>query len=207
MKCAIQFAGVVWLGAAALLYADQTKPPKNPPPPKNTPPPVAAKVEPPKGGAGGGVPKPSGGVPKGAAKLPNPGTNPIDRLRAMTPEQRERVIEKLGPQQQINVRKMLANFDKQSDEQKQRQLERFRMLWNLPPEKGQLVSREIEAFNHLPEDRREAVKAAYVRLSKETPEGRAEILARPQFQRRFSEDELKILSVLPEYWPAPAAGK
>jgi hypothetical protein len=125
----------------------------------------------------------------------------------MSPEARERALEKLPQQQQANIRKRLENFDKQTEEQKQRQLDRLNALWALPPDKRALVTEKIKAFNDLPDDRRAAVRGAYVRLSKETPEGRAEILARPQFQKRFSPEELQILSVLPEYWPAPAAVK
>ena len=60
----------------------------------------------------------------------------------------------------------------------------------------------MNAFKALPDARREEVKKAYVRLSRETPEGRNAILARPQFRSRFTPAELQMLTVLPEYWPA-----
>ncbi len=193
---AIQIAAVVWLGTAIAGYADQNKPPKAPKPPKNPPP--TAKIEHP----GGPNPAVAGGVPKGAGKLPNP-DNPIARLRAMTPEQRERAIEKLTPQQQVNARRMLENFDKQNDAQKQKQLGWANEFYGLPPDKQGLVRAQIKAMNALPPDRLREVRGAYARLSNVTPEKRAEILARPQFQKRFSPEELQMLTVLPEYWPLP----
>ena len=193
MNRTIQFVGVVWLGVAAAAYADQNKPAKNPPPPKN---PVAAKP------SAQAPPNNAGGVPKGQTRLASP-DNPIDRLLRMTPEQREQAIEKFPPQQQANFRKRFENFDKQTEAQKQRQLEQKDQFWNLPADKQKLVRDQMNAFNALPEDRREEVKKAYIRLSHSTPEERNTILARPQFRSRFTPAELQMLTVLPEYWPAP----
>jgi hypothetical protein len=190
MKRAIQVVGVVWLGALVAVCADQTKPPKPPPPPKN-PPAAKPAAQPPN----------NAGAARGGAKMANP-DNPVDRLLRMPPEQRERAIEKLPPQQQANIRKRLENFDKQTAAQKQRQLEHLDEFWTLPPDKQKLVRDQMNAFKALPDARREEVKKAYVRLSRETPEGRNAILARPQFRSRFTPAELQMLTVLPEYWPA-----
>ena len=190
MNRAIQVVGVVWLGAVVAVCADQTKPP----PPKN--PPAAAKPAP------KAQPNNAGGVPKGRPSLPNP-DNPIDRLLRMSPEQRERAIEKFPPKQQDNFRKRFENFDKQTEAQKQRQLQHLDEFWTLPPDKQKLVRDQMNAFKALPEDRLAVVKQAYVMLSRMTPEERNERLAKPQFRSRFSSAELQILSVLPEYYPAP----
>lgn len=194
MNRAIQVVGMVWLGALAAVCADQ-KPPKPPPAPKNQP---VAKVPAPSSNAGG--------VPKGAAKMANP-DNPVDRLFKMSPEERERAIEKYPPKQQVNIRKRLENFDNMPQAQKERRLQQLDQLWSLPPDKHELVSQQIKAMNSLPQDRLVAVKQAYVALSRMTPEQRNERLARPQFRSRFTPPELQILSVLPEYYPAPVAAK
>jgi hypothetical protein len=195
MNRAIQFVGVVWLGALVAACADQTKPAKPAPPPKPAPAAKPAKEAPPNN---------PGGAPKGRATLPNP-DNPIDRLLRMTPEQRERAIEKFPPQQQANFRKRFENFDKQTEAQKQRQLQHLDEFWTLPPDKQNLVRDQINAFKALPEDRLVIVRQAYVRLSGSTPDEREAILARPQFRARFTPAELQILTVLPQYYPAPGA--
>ena len=196
MNRTIQFVGVVWLGVAAAAYADQNKPPKSPPPPKIP----AAKP------AAQAPPNNPGGVPKGQTRLASP-DNPIDRLLRMSPEQRERAIEKFPAQQQANFRKRFENFDKQTEAQKQRLLQQKDEFWSLPADKQKLVRDQMNAFNALPEDRREAVKKAYVRLSHETPENRNAILLRPEFRDRFTPAELQMLTVLPQYWPAPAPSR
>ncbi len=190
---------VVWLAAAVAAYGDQNKPKeKKPPAPKAVLPP-AAKVEQPKNPGG---PSAAGGVPKAPGRLPNP-DNPFARLRAMTPEQRERILEQLTPKQQANARKMLENFDKLPDAQKKRQLSWADEFYSLAPDKQQLVRTQMSAMNALPAERLQAVRAAYARLSNGTPEDRADLLAKPQFQKRFSPEELQMLTVLSEYYPLP----
>jgi hypothetical protein len=203
MKRALHFAGLVWLCAAPVICADQNKPKKEPPPPK------AAKSSPSPGPEAAKVPKPrdqappapgGGGQPKGAARLPNP-ANPIAWLRSMTPEQRERVIEKYPPELQEKIRKQLEDFDKLPDQQKQRQLNWNDEFFKLPEDRRESVRKQILAFNALPDDRRRELHPAYVRLSNATPEERANILSRAQFRARFSPEELQMLTVLSEYFP------
>jgi hypothetical protein len=122
----------------------------------------------------------------------------------MTPEQRERAIEKFPAAQQANFRKRFEAFDKQTEEQKQRQLQQKDQFWSLPPDKQKLVRDQINAFKALPEARREEVKKAYVTLSRITPEERDARLIKPQFRSRFTPAELQIVTVLSQYWPAPA---
>ena len=202
MKRAVQVAAVVWLFGSVAIASDQNKP-KNPPPPKPKAVPQPKAAPPPSAKWQGGGPNAGGGIPKGAGKLPVFG-NPIELLRAMTPEQRERALEKFPPDRQAQIRKGLENFDKQNEAQKQRQLRELDEFYKLPQEKQQLVRQQSKAFNDLPDDRKIAVRAAYANLSKMTSEERAARLARPQFQQRFSPEELQMLSVLSEYLPLPA---
>jgi hypothetical protein len=199
MNGAIQFVGVVWLSAAAAVCSQQK--PKDPPPPK--PPAVTAKpAAPPPARPVPANRPPAGGVPKGQpqVRLPNP-DNPIDRLLRMSPEQRERAIEKFPAKQQENFRRQFENFDKLTDAQKQARMGKLDQFWNLPPDKQNLVRAQVNALTALPKDRSAEVSAAYVRLSRVTPEERNALLLNAQFRSRFTAQELQILSVLPEYFP------
>src|SRR4051812_7123561 len=74
---------------------------------------------------------PKGGVPKGMPKGPKKGSLPkgagpnaqVERLLEMSPEQRERALEKLPPQQQANFRKRFEQFDKLPPEERARRIE------------------------------------------------------------------------------------
>ena len=82
---------------------------------------------------------------RGAAgnRLPRPLGNPVQRLMAMTPEQRERVLEKLPARQQANIRQRLENFDKLPPAEKTRRLQLFQEFSNLPPEKQEKLRRHF----------------------------------------------------------------
>src|SRR5689334_15607031 len=64
--------------------------------------------------AGGGLKK--DGLPKPGVRITNP-ANPVERLYRMTPEQRDRALEKLPPQQQERMRAQLKWFDGLGPEQ------------------------------------------------------------------------------------------
>jgi hypothetical protein len=98
-------------------------------------------------------------APKGAAKIGNPGASVARRLMRVTPEQRERALEKLPPQQQAQIRQRLERFDKQPPQQRERMIQQYQEFQSLPPEKQNLVTRQIQAVNQLPEDRGPVVRA------------------------------------------------
>jgi len=181
MKRALQFGAVLllWAGGA---FGDQ----------KGTP---QAPVVPRKGGA-------FKGAPKGAPKLANP-SNVLERLMAMTPEQRDRVIEQLPPARQAQIRQRLERFDQLPPAEKERQLQRAQALWSLPPDKQNLVRRHIQAVNQLSDDRRVLVRQEYVRLSRMPEELRQARVNSEGFKNRFTPQEQEILRDLSEYYPLP----
>src|SRR5215831_4415657 len=82
---------------------------------------------------GGGNPKNAPGavkkegLPKAGVRVTNP-ANPVERLYRMTPEQRERALEKLPPLQQERMRTQLKWFDGLGPEQQQTVLNRAERL-------------------------------------------------------------------------------
>ena len=142
-----------------------------------------------------------------APRLVNPG-NVVQRLLRMTPEERERVIEKLPPARQAAVRerlqKFLQRFDSLPKAEQERQLRLGDIFASLSPEKQELVRRQIQAFNQLPDDRRRIVGPAFQRLRRMPEEERQARLASPGFRRRFTPAEQQMLADLSENLPPPA---
>src|SRR3954454_18502191 len=108
------------IGAGLLLFAASSagfqkggakapKSPKEPPPSQMAP---AAKAKPPGNSElkDPQVKNSEGPKSLAAPRLGTPG-NPVERLMAMPPEQRERVLEKLPAGQQANLRARLDRFD------------------------------------------------------------------------------------------------
>jgi hypothetical protein len=194
----LQIASLLLLAAGAGWGRYQKPPKAKPAPPPARP--AAAKPVPPKSGNPGA---PKGQVPKGAQRLVNPG-NVATRLFRMTPEERERAIEKLpNPQAQENARKTLAWFDNLPKDQQANQLRRLEHFAQLPPERKAEVRELVTAANQLPPPRKAAVGAALLRLQQMPDEEREATLRRPAFQSRFSLPELKIIIGLADAWMGP----
>src|SRR5438552_18450288 len=99
----------------------------------------------------GGVPK--AGVPKGAQKGPagrisNP-SSPAAHLYRATPEQRDRVLEKLPFPMQQRLRKELEQFDQLPKEQQEMMIRRTERFDVLSPEKQLAFRQQLAAFNRL----------------------------------------------------------
>ena len=197
MTRAIPIAGLMLLAAAAGL-ADQKgggKAAKAAPPPAR--PPAVRPGAPPK--------TPGANVRNGpnGLRLPNPLANPVQRLIAMPPEQRERVLEKLPAQQQARMRQALEKFDRRPEAEKARWLQIFQRFSSLPPERQQILTRQIAAFNALPEERRAPLATEFVRLSRLSEGEREAKLASEEYKTRFSAAELQMLSDISRDFPFP----
>jgi hypothetical protein len=153
-------------------------------------------------GWGQAATNPTAGQAKPAPKLANPGTL-VRQLMRMSPEQRERALEKLPPRRQAEIRERLQQFDNLPRAEQQRRLQLSEMFANLPPEKQDLVRRQIQAFNQLPDDRRRIVGAAFQRLRRLPASERQARIASQPFRNRFTPAEQQILADLSENLPPP----
>ena len=166
---------------------------------KNAPPPKSAPVKPP--GNRGGVARKEP-IPKGAARLLNP-ASVAARLFRMSPEERDRVIERLPERARDNARRQLAWFDRLPKEQQDMQLRRLDRFAQLTPEKRAEVMGMMVEVNHLPPPRAGAVRQALYRLQQMNDAQREKVLARPEFQARFSPEELRVIKGLADAWMGP----
>src|SRR5579872_6015661 len=84
--------------------------------------------------------QPNGAQTKPAPKLGNPLTV-VQQLMRMTPEERERALEKLPPQRQALIRERLEKFDSLPKAEQERRLRLGEIFASLPPERQDLVRR------------------------------------------------------------------
>ncbi len=155
-------------------------------------------------GSKGGLPaRPYAGNPGGARRIPNPGANPVQRMMTMSPEQRERVLEKLPPAQQANIRQRLENFDKLPPAEKNRQLQMLNAYNSLPAEKQELLNRQLRAFNSVPDDRRKVLLKEMAQLRQLPDSERQARLNSEDSKSKFSPSELQMLSDISENYPFP----
>jgi hypothetical protein len=190
MKRSLQF-GLLLLTGASLAGAQKTEAAHPAPSPRN----------------GGGPPKgfPKGEMAKrpGAPKMNVPNPGPVERLLAMPPEQRERVLEKLPASEQERLRRRFEQFDRRPPEERARLLNQWRQIASLTPERRELLSKQMQAFNELPEDRARAVRRALNQLSRLSPEEREARMASDGFKNGFSASEQQMISDIAANYPFP----
>jgi hypothetical protein len=198
MSRLLQIGSLVLLAAGASFGRKQTTP--KPSPQQQNAVKAAAKeksAQPNKGG----IPKQP--IPKGGARMVNP-ESPAARLYRMTPEERDRVIEKLpNPRQRERVRNELALFDALPKDAQELQLRRLDRFARLSPEKKAEVGALLNEFRELPPPRRVVVQRALYELQQMNDQQRENTLHRPRFQARFSADELRIVNGLADAWMGP----
>ncbi len=140
--------------------------------------------------------------PRGGARIANPGLV-AQQLMQMTPEERERALEKLPPQRQAQLRERLEKFDSLPPQQRERMIRQYQMLSSLPPEKQNLVRRQIQAFNHLPDDRRRQLGPELQRLRRMPENERQARIASDDFKTKYTPEEQQMLSDISQNMPLP----
>jgi hypothetical protein len=181
MMRGFSIAGWVLLAVAPVLLAGPKVPPK---------------------ARGAPAPRPAA-PPKGGGKINNPGASVAQRLMQMTPEERERALEKLPPAQQDRIRQQLERFDKRPELQRQRVIQQYREFSTLPPDTQRLVTRQIQFLNHLPDDRGPIVRAELQRLRRMPEPDRQARLDSDDFKNKFTPDEQKALGDISGNLPLP----
>jgi hypothetical protein len=140
-------------------------------------------------------------APKAPQKLNDPGASVAQRLLQMSPEQRERALEKFPPERQAQIRQRLQRLDSLPPQQQQRLIQQYQMLASLPPEKQLLVRRQIQAFNQLPDERKQIVGPELQKLRRMPESDREARLESDQLNSKFTPAERQILSDVSRYLP------
>jgi hypothetical protein len=132
-------------------------------------------------------------APKAPKKINDPGASIAQRLLQMSPEQRERALEKFPPERQAQIRQRLARLDSLPPQQQQRLTQQYERFANLPPDKQLLVRRQIQEYNRLPDDRKQIVGPELQRLRRMPEDKREATLQSEEFRNKFTPAEQKMI--------------
>jgi hypothetical protein len=145
--------------------------------------------------------------PRRAPLFPPQDLNALDRLERMSPDQRQRVLEKLPPERRQRIEARLRQYESLTPEERERLRRQFERFRQMPPERQQALRELFRRFRELPEDRRRAVRRGVWELQR-LGEARRELrLSRPWFRNRYSPEELQMVRELLEMAPAPEGGE
>lgn len=114
----------------------------------------------------------------------------VERLERMTPEQRQRVLDRLPPERRERVERGIENLRNMSEEDRAR-LREFR---NQSPERREAMRKNLQRMQELPPPRRRAVRDEIQSLRDMSPEARAAHLDSEAFRKRFNQRERDLLS-------------
>jgi hypothetical protein len=140
-------------------------------------------------------------LPKKAPNINDPGASIAQRLLEMTPEQRERALEKFPPDQQARIRQTLEKLDARPPKQKERLIQEYHALVRLPPDKQLLVRRQVQAFNRMPDERKLIVGPELQRLRLLPEEQREARLDSDDFKNKFTPAEQRMMEDVSRYLP------
>lgn len=141
---------------------------------------------------------------QGRRAMPRPGAKPgaiLERLNRMTPEERQRALDRLPPERRARVQERLDRLNAMPPAARERLREQYDEFQKLPPEKQETVRRAFRDLNQLPEDRRPALRREIVRLRNMPAERRAFRMESERFRSLYSESERQLIRDLSEAAP------
>ena len=85
--------------------------------------------------------------------------------------------------------------------ERSRQLGNLNMYANLAPEKQAALTKQIQLFNHLPDDRIAVLRPELVRLHRMAESERSDRIASEEFKSKFTPAEQQMLAEISPYFP------
>ncbi len=113
----------------------------------------------------------------------------FDRLARMTPEQRQKALDKLPPERREKIEQGLRQYQNMNPENR----ERLRNFQNLPPEQRDTIRQNYRRMQDLPQDRRIMVRRELQQLRNLTPEERDKRMQSDAFRKRFDANEQSLI--------------
>jgi hypothetical protein len=127
----------------------------------------------------------------------------LDRLEAMTPEERRRLLEKLPPERRRRLEQRLAAYESLPPAERDRLRRQYDTFRALTPEQKQAARRLFRRFLELPPGRRQVLRQESLRLGRMSWPKRQARMASPDFESRYTPEERQILRALAAITPNP----
>jgi hypothetical protein len=136
-----------------------------------------------------GLPK----LPKGAAGKK---VRALERYNAMTPDQREKFLQKLPADRRKQFEQNQRNLNRLDENQKARLQNQYENFQQLPPERQQAARRAFRQMNQMPTERRQAIRGEAARLNRMSETDRQAHLSSDEFKGKYSPEERKMIQDL-----------
>lgn len=117
---------------------------------------------------------------------------PIEEFETMSPEQRQKALDHLAPDQRKKLQERLQKFNELPPEQQQALKNLYNRLHQLTPDQQNAVRQSITKFSQMPRDRQQAIRGELRNMATMSPEVRKTYVSTPEFRRKFSKKEQEI---------------
>jgi hypothetical protein len=155
-----------------------------------------------RGRAGGGAGARAPAVRK-APVVPAPKPNQVDRLRNMTPQDRDRFLSKIPPERREKIERRLGELQKLPPAMVDRLRTRQEMLNSFAPPRQNQIKRSMQQFLNMPDDRRATLNQEIQRMAPLPDEERRAHMNTEEFRNRFTANEQQMMGNLVSITPGP----
>ena len=146
---------------------------------------------------------PKGPVAKAAPVLPGANKKgdrlprtPVDKFNRMTPDDRQKALEKLPPERRKKIEDQLNWYNSLTPQQRVQLRSRLQAFNQLPPEKQNQTRRLFRQFGELPQERQEPVLKEFENLRVMPEAERRARINSDEFRNKYNSHEQKILGDL-----------
>ena len=126
---------------------------------------------------------------------------PIEEFETMSPEQRQKALDRLPPEQRQKLQERLDRFNQLPPERQQALKNLYNRLHALPPERQNAVRTSINKFSQQPPDRQQAIREELRNMAGMSPEQRTAQVSSPEFRQKFNKKEQEIVRDMSEVLP------
>ncbi|HBY63484.1 MAG TPA: hypothetical protein DEH78_26975 [Solibacterales bacterium] len=126
-------------------------------------------------------------------RLGRPIPTPIERWQQMSPEERQKALDRLPPERRKMMEERLREYRQLSEDEQARLSSQYEEFRKLPPRRQREMRRLFQEFRELPMERRRVVRRELEQLRGLAPGERKSRLASGEFRERFSESERRLI--------------
>ena len=126
---------------------------------------------------------------------------PIEEFETMSPEQRQKALNRLPPEQRQKLQERLDRFNELPPERQQALKNLYNRLHALPSERQDAVRKSINKFSQQPPERQQAIREELRSMSGMSTEQRKAQVSSPEFRQKFNKKEQEIVRDMAEVLP------
>ena len=126
---------------------------------------------------------------------------PIDEFQTMSPQDRQKAMDRMPPAQRQKLEERLQKFNQLPPEQQRTLKGMYNRLHELPPGRQDAVRKSVNRFSEQPAERRDAIRQELKGIGELPQQDRAARMASPEFRSKFNHKEQDIIRDMSELLP------